>query len=710
MLFRRPERHKDAVAPARPKYRPDIDGLRAIAVTTVVAYHTGISWVSGGYLGVDIFFVISGYLITGLLLADIRAFDRVLIIDFYARRFRRILPTLVLVALATVFASALLLSAALGEVQRVSGSAIAALLFSANLYFLHLSANYFSVRADYQPLLHTWSLSVEEQFYLIWPTLLAVTHAVTRRSRSPIFWLNLVLIAVVLASLASAIILISWREDWAFYFPAARAWELGAGGLLATAPASLHSVPRRWGLAASILGLGLIVAGVAIISPDSVNPLVLIAVVVIGTVLIIFGNTVHTTGPVGRLLSSHPMVAIGLASYAWYLWHWPALSIVRILTVGEDNLGRDCIISLSTLALSFLTLHWYERPMRYHTARYASAGHVVLTGCGATVLVAAIALGVHTWSHHVLPSPAERALQLAQNDVDRDACLLSLGGAQTTSPTACLIKGNQPRLLLWGNSIADRLYPALLDWTSQDGGMIGVENLTKQGCPPLAEVMPTEPLVGLWKSYRGCRVFDDWVLGTRARLAGKSGRSGILIASKWWTRASDLDMRPLGRTERKHSFDVNARTTAASLAALERGLRSALRSLTDQGLRVVIVLQTPILISSWGHKFIDAPECLFRRSDSDCAMSLAFHHQHAGGVNNVITRVASEFPLVRVFDPTPILCPNDTCPARVNGIIAYTDYMHISKTMSLAMVKSLAPYLRWLTEARKPGLPNEMSR
>ena len=148
----------------------------------------------------------------------------------------------------------------------------------------------------------------------------------------------------------------------------------------------------------------------------------------------------------------------------------------------------------------------------------------------------------------------------------------------------------------------------------------------------------------------------------------------------------------------------------SSLAALERGLRSALRTLTDRGLRVVIVLQTPILISSWGHKFIDAPECLFRRSDSDCAMSLAFHRQHAHGVNEVITRVAGEFPDVQVFDPTPILCPNDVCPARVNGIVAYTDYMHISKTMALAMVDSLAPYLRWLTAARQPGSHSEVSQ
>jgi peptidoglycan/LPS O-acetylase OafA/YrhL len=617
MFLRRAQCHEHDITPVRPTYRPDVDGLRAIAVITVVAYHTGISWLPGGYLGVDIFFVISGYLITGLLLADIRAFDRILVMDFYARRFRRILPTLVLVVLVTVFTSALLLSAALGEVQRVSGSAIAALLFSANLWFFHLSANYFSVGADYEPLLHTWSLSVEEQFYFLWPALLAATHAVTRRSRSPALWLNLILIAVIVASLACAIVLSFRHDELAFYFTAARAWELGTGGLLATAPSSFHRIPRQCGLAASFLGLGLIVAGVALISPDRVNPILLIAVAVTGTALIIFGNTVHANGPVGRLLSSRPMVAVGLASYAWYLWHWPALSIVRILTVGETNLGRDCIISACTLVLSFLTLHWYERPLRYHAGRLASAGRVVLTGCGATAFVAGIALGVHTWSHHVHFSPAERALQQARNDIDHDGCLLSLGTAETASPAACLIGGNQPRLLLWGDSIADRLYPALREWTSHDGGTVEAENLTKQGCPPLAEVMPTEPLIGLWKPYRGCRAFDDWVLGTRAPLAGNNRRSGVLIAAKWWMRATDLDMRPLGRTERKHSFDVTARTTEASLAALEHGLRSAFHTLTGRGLRVVIVLQTPTLISSWGHKFIDAPACLFRRSDSD---------------------------------------------------------------------------------------------
>ena len=157
-------------------------------------------------------------------------------------------------------------------------------------------------------------------------------------------------------------------------------------------------------------------------------------------------------------------------------------------------------------------------------------------GCGATVVVTVIALGIHSLSHHVLASPAERALQLAQNDFDRDPCLLTLGGAETTSPAACLVNGNQPRVLLWGNSIADRFYPALLEWTSQGGDVVGAENLTKQGCPPLAEVMPTQPLIGLWKPYRGCRAFDDWVLRTRA-------------SARW-------QKRPLRRADRREMVDA----------------------------------------------------------------------------------------------------------------------------------------------------------
>ena len=319
-------------APIKHSYRPDIDGLRAIAVGAVIAYHTGIPGVRGGFIGVDIFFVISGYLITGLLLADINKYQRIRMFQFYARRVRRILPTLLLVVLATVFASALLLSSALGEIQGVSKSALATLLISANLFFLGVTTDYFAPNSQFLPLLHTWSLSVEEQFYLLWPAMLAVVYAISARSRSPVLWLSVAMGALVVASAGLAVALAGWNEKWVFYFTTARGWELGTGGLLAIGLPRLYAIPRRWGLTASVAGVALIAIGIAFIPADRSSPLLLVAFAVLGTSLVIFGNTVHPTSPVGRFLSLRVMVQVGLVSYAWYLWHWPALSIVRILS------------------------------------------------------------------------------------------------------------------------------------------------------------------------------------------------------------------------------------------------------------------------------------------------------------------------------------------------------------------------------------------
>ena len=678
-------------------YRPDIDGLRAIAVGAVIAYHTGIPGFRGGFIGVDIFFVISGYLITGLLLQDINKHGRVRIFEFYARRVRRILPTLLLVVLATVLASAIFLASALGEIQGVSKSALATLLISANFYFLKESGNYFATRSEFLPLLHTWSLSVEEQFYLVWPAMLVAAQAIASKSRSPVLWFSVALGVLVFASAGYAVLLASRNENLAFYLTTARGWELGTGGLLALGLPRLKPVPRRWGLTASVVGVGLIATGIVFIPADRSSPLLLVAFAVLGTSLIIFGNTVYRNGPIGRFLSLHAMVQVGLVSYAWYLWHWPALSIVRILALGRPDLLRDCMISLSTLALSFLTLHWYERPLRFHVGiRNVPARWVVMTGCSATVVALALVSGVGLWVRHAPRTAAETALFAAKGDFE-SKCLVSVGSNET-APASCLASGDLPRVVLWGDSIADRLSPALQEWESQRGSEIAVEQLTKAGCPPLLNVLPTQPHIGSWKPYFACRSFANWV-ANRLDLAGATGRSGVLLSAAWWPRATDLDLRQFGETEPRHTFDINARTTKESLSILEAAMRSTLRDITDHGLRAVVVLQTPILVSPWGG-YIFAPECLFRRSERDCAMPLSFHRQLANPVNQILTRVAGEFSDVRVFDPTPLFCPEESCPARINGIVAYTDGAHISATMSRTLASALAPYFDWLIAAR----------
>jgi peptidoglycan/LPS O-acetylase OafA/YrhL len=288
--------------PNKPKYRPDIDGLRAIAVGAVVAYHTGVPGFVGGFTGVDIFFVISGYLITGLLLLDIKRFGRVRILEFYARRARRILPTLVLVVLTTVIASLFFLSSALGEIQRVLHSAFATLLMAGNFYFMHGAEDYFGVRSEFQPLLHTWSLSVEEQFYLMWPAAFALCYRVCARTNKPRRSLVIAISLFIVMSAACAVMLASWRNVWAFYLAPARAWELGIGGIIATSLPSSRGVSLRLASTASALGLLLIGIGIATVSSQRFSPLVMAAFPVLGTSLVIAGNTLHPTGTVGRVL------------------------------------------------------------------------------------------------------------------------------------------------------------------------------------------------------------------------------------------------------------------------------------------------------------------------------------------------------------------------------------------------------------------------
>src|SRR6202000_1874141 len=261
------------------------------------------------------------------------------------------------------------------------------------------------------------------------------------------------------------------------------------------------------------------------------------------------------------------------------------------------------------------------------------------------------------------------------------------------SPSSCLASGQSSRLVLWGDSIAHRFTPALQRWASRRSVPVEIEVVTKSACPPLIGVLPTEPKRGDWKPYDGCQSFYKWVV-ERLSLAG--GTSGVLMSSLWWPRATDLDLRKAGDNETRASFDVNARTMADSLKVFEVALRSTLRQITDQGLRIVIVLETPVLLGGWEGPALDAPDCLFRRNDAECSMPLSFHDRLSKPANDVIKKVAAEFSGVRVLDPIPFLCQEEKCPARVDGIVAYTDFLHLSTSMSVALTQDLTPYFDWL--------------
>jgi peptidoglycan/LPS O-acetylase OafA/YrhL len=413
-------------------YRADIDGLRAVAVVLVVAFHAFPRVIGGGFVGVDVFFVISGYLITGIILSDLRSSDFSLI-GFYTRRARRILPALavVLAAVMAIGWSNLLPA----PYQSLGLHGFAGALFFPNLLLWH-EVGYFDAAADVKPLLHLWSLGVEEQFYLVWPLLLLI---LSKR------WTCLTsgLIVVVAGSFLYSWYATRYQPAAAFYSPLSRLWELGTGGILAST--NFRAKNRNF---ISFLGIALIVGCAIVFEKSSPFPGALALVPVVGAALvIIFGSNV---------LSHKWPVAVGLVSYPLYLWHWPLLSFAAIAGV-TSVLAKVAIVGVS-FALAMLTTMFVERPIRFGGLRpfcvsVSLAAMAVIAGCSAFIWRS----GGVSWRY---PDEVLSVLATMQYDPASSArmkCWLDAASAFESYASEC----EAGDTLIWGDSQAGRLYVGL---------------------------------------------------------------------------------------------------------------------------------------------------------------------------------------------------------------------------------------------------------
>jgi peptidoglycan/LPS O-acetylase OafA/YrhL len=433
-------------------YRPEIDGLRALAVVPVILFHAGFPQVRGGYLGVDIFFVISGYLITRILCQDL-ASGAFSIFRFYERRARRILPALVVVILFTLpFALLWMPPDAMSSYFR---SVIAAATFWSNVHFWQASG-YFSPNADEQPLLHTWSLAVEEQFYIVFPLLLWLLWK-WRRS------LVAMLGGLAVVGLAVALFQTRFDNDVAFYFLHSRAWELLAGAMLAAAERQGFWRPlmhKAIGQGLSLSGALACVVALVFGASHALTPVWPNIAAVLGTLLMIACATPDTL--VGRILAWKPLVGIGLVSYSAYLWHHPLFAFARLRSVDEPSLNLMIVLSIASFALAYLTWRYVETPFRRRS--FLSRQKVFATA-GAVIVVLAASGGVafesnaKTWRLspallEIVEPPLSRVEDCAWRQPVPDAPLINFCamGLATTENTG---------VLLWGDSHAGALFDAL---------------------------------------------------------------------------------------------------------------------------------------------------------------------------------------------------------------------------------------------------------
>lgn len=475
-----PDPTVQAAAPRHLTYRPDVDGLRALAVSSVIGFHAGIPFLQGGFVGVDVFFVISGYLIGSLIYRDVRQ-NRFSFAEFYSRRARRILPALfATLALSTVMAVLILTPS---ELVKFSTNSIATVLAVSNVDFW-LNTSYFAPSAVMNPLLMTWSLGVEEQFYFIFPFfMIALVKFAPKHT-----WTAILTLCVV--SLAAAIACTTRYPSAAFFLLPMRAWELGAGTCLAIIEADRSAAGKpgtsRWNNILGVTGILLILSAILCFDAKTPFPGFAALVPVSGSAMLLAsrGSAVNRI-----LLSARPVVFVGLISYSWYLLHWPLLSFVRLSVDGNVSVGAASIIVLIAFGAAVISWRYVEQPFRRRPmATPPMATPLTLRYYGVATIVTLCfvsALQFHRGWDLRFPaviSDNDGALVAEQ----LDPCLAAYGMTAPVLNGRCLIKSDGPSVAIIGDSHAAALGGAIRSAAISRG--LGFFQATKASCPALAGV------------------------------------------------------------------------------------------------------------------------------------------------------------------------------------------------------------------------------
>jgi peptidoglycan/LPS O-acetylase OafA/YrhL len=670
------------------QFRPEIEGLRALAVILVVAFHAGVPRVTGGYIGVDVFYVISGFLITGLLVDELERTGSISLRDFYARRVRRLLPMAMLVLIAVAIGMQFFTPPVFRPTVRFD--ALSAAFYYSNWQFALESVNYLTLGGAQNPVLHYWSLSVEEQFYIAWPLLLVlavrlrIRHA---RCSSVRLRCGLVIGGIGAASLAYSLVETASQPAVAYFETTTRVWEFAAGGALALATPLLRRAPRIAAAPAGAIGLAALAAAAVTDGPTTEFPGTAALVPVAGAALVIAAGVIAGTVGVGALLSLGPLRYIGKISYAWYLWHWPCLVFARTARWAPPD-GRIGWIATTvavaiSLALAIVTHALVEVPARRARWFAIDRRRVVLLAGSATA-AAVLALAV-AGGPLVLPggdvsligeADASSAIPAATTPLDAEGstaygamhgCHVGYGA---TAPAAHCVFGDEKAtrtVILIGDSHAAQWFPALERVAQHE--RFRLIAWTKSGCPfaPGVHVY----LAAIGRDYTECTRWSNSV----AVALRSMPRSSLIILG----RTSTYLPQVLAADGDQVSARVASRLWGAGIAA---GVAD-LRHVAD---RVVLLRDTP-------HAPFDVPACiswdLSRSSRCDFAQTRDGHSDDA----EYAAERAAGVPRAAYADPARAVCSAATCDATVDGVITYRDDNHLTAAYASSLWRRFAHVL-----------------
>jgi len=711
-------------------FRPDLEGLRAVAVVLVLLYHASVPGFTGGYVGVDVFFVLSGFLITGLLLREVRRTGAISLPSFYARRARRLLPAAALVLLVTIVASVFMMPPL--RVPDVAGDATSAALYVSNIHFALQATDYLQADLAPSPILHFWSLSVEEQFYLFWP---AIVLLVARGRSDPGRWIAVAAGIIAVASFGLSLWLTEANAPWAFFSLPTRAWELGLGAFLAIGAAQLSRIPARPAAIAAWVGLAMVGASGVVLDSSTPFPGVAALLPTLGCALVIAGGFRQSALAPGRWLSTAIPRFLGRISYSLYLWHWPLLVLPAVaLDMKLPWWARGALV-LIAIGLAAATQRWVESPLRLGRG-VGTLPHRNLAMAGAlSLIVATVSLGIGVRATNALhgtvtadasadeatldqilaglPSLAPTPLLPGMSDAPSQApgssatgdpwaiapldlpptpggpvpagLRPSLGAARadhaqpyddgchlnsTDTVSGSCVYGDptsSTTVVLMGDSHAASWFPAVLRLATEQGWRL--LSLTKSGC---SSVDIAQWNAALKRAYTEC---DQWRENTYQRIEAERPAL-VLIANDRGFRA----VGPDGSTTL-----VGAERTDA----WQKGMARTLARLTPVAGRVVIIGDTP-------HSGFDVPVCLSEHPDDTLACATSF--ARAVSVSWLEQeRAAAARGGAGFVDPTRWVCPSVPCPAVIGNFMVFRDQHHLTTPFSSALAPRLGDALQILT-------------